>query len=119
MVGHTSEVDMGAVRETWVFPGNGEEPYLKGTRERSVSSAGFVILPDLPDFVSPIDQKRYSGRAGLREHCKRHDVVPNADLKGLPMLTAQSDQRTPEQRRASMEHRKQTIIHEVNRHYQG
>ena len=25
-----------------------------------------------------------SGRAGMREHCKKHDVVPTADLAGLP-----------------------------------
>jgi hypothetical protein len=42
------------------------------------------VRGDLPDFVSPIDGKTYSGRAGLREHCKLHDVVPTADLKGLP-----------------------------------
>lgn len=39
---------------------------------------------DLPDFVSPIDGRVWSGRAGLREHCKIHDVVPTADLAGLP-----------------------------------
>lgn len=43
------------------------------------------IAPDLPDFVSPIDGKTYSGRTGLRDHCARHDVVPTADLKGLPV----------------------------------
>lgn len=42
------------------------------------------VLPDLPDFVSPIDGKTYSGRAGLREHCARHNVTPVADLAGLP-----------------------------------
>lgn len=42
------------------------------------------VIPDLPDFVSPIDGKTYSGRAGMREHCKIHDVVPTAELKGLP-----------------------------------
>lgn len=43
------------------------------------------VMPDLPDFVSPIDGKVYSGRAGMRDHCARHDVVPTADLKGLPI----------------------------------
>lgn len=43
------------------------------------------VMPDLPDFVSPIDGKTYSGRAGMREHCARHDVVPTAELKGLPI----------------------------------
>ena len=44
-----------------------------------------TIMGDLPDFVSPIDGSVVRGRAGLREHCKRHDVVPTADLKGLPV----------------------------------
>jgi hypothetical protein len=74
-------------------------------------------MPDLPDFVSPIDGKLYSGRAGMRDHCARHDVVPNADLKGLKPLTANSDMRTPEQKRASDQHRKQLIINQVNKHY--
>lgn len=42
------------------------------------------VSGDLPDFVSPIDGKTYSGRAGLREHNRKHDVVVTADLKGLP-----------------------------------
>lgn len=43
-----------------------------------------TIAPDLPSFVSPIDGKTYHGRAGLREHCAKHNVVPTEDLKGLP-----------------------------------
>jgi hypothetical protein len=43
------------------------------------------VIPDLPDFVSPIDGKVYSGRRGMRDHCARHDVVPTADLAGLPV----------------------------------
>lgn len=43
-----------------------------------------AIYGDLPDFVSPIDGKTYSGRAGLREHCRLHNVVPTADCAGLP-----------------------------------
>jgi hypothetical protein len=50
-----------------------------------VSATGAAIIPDLPDFVSPIDGKVYSGRAGMRDHCARHDVVPTAELKGLPI----------------------------------
>ena len=49
--------------------------------------ASYHIMGDLPEFVSPIDGKTYSGRAGLREHCKIHNVVPTADLKGLPPKT--------------------------------
>lgn len=43
-----------------------------------------LVAPDLPSFVSPIDGKTYSGRAGMREHCAKHNVVPTADLAGLP-----------------------------------
>jgi hypothetical protein len=53
------------------------------------------IFPDLPDFVSPIDGKTYSGRAGLRDHCARHNVVPTADLKGLP-VRSMNQQLTPD-----------------------
>lgn len=43
-----------------------------------------AILGDLPDFVSPIDGTIVKGRSGLRDHCARHDVVPTAELSGLP-----------------------------------
>lgn len=56
--------------------------------ERAQSSAP-TVRGDLPDFQSPIDGKTYSGRAGLRDHCARHNVVPTADLKGLPPKPAQ------------------------------
>ena len=59
-----------------------------------------TIAPDLPDFVSPIDGKWYSGRAGLREHCAKHNVVPTADLAGLPPKPAyQTPTFTKEQQR--------------------
>lgn len=56
----------------------------KSTLVRSESQGVPAILGDVPDFVSPIDGTVVSGRAGLREHCRRHDVVPTADLAGLP-----------------------------------
>ena len=48
-----------------------------------------TVMGDIPDFVSPIDGSVVSGRAGLREHCKKHHVVPTAELKGLPPKQAQ------------------------------
>ena len=33
------------------------------------------VMPDVPDFVSPIDGKVVSGRAQRREHCEVHDVM--------------------------------------------
>jgi hypothetical protein len=70
-------------RRTWVYI-NGVS-YEKGTEPQG--SSGPMFMPDLPDFVSPIDGKSYSGRAGLREHCALHNVVPTADLAGLPFKT--------------------------------
>ena len=71
------------VRRAWVYV-NGVA-YERGVDEiPEQESRGRVLAPDLPDFVSPIDGKQYSGRAGLREHCARHNVVPTADLAGLP-----------------------------------
>lgn len=71
-------------RRSWVQI-NGKL-YERGVDEipddpRSKSAA---VYGDLPDFVSPIDGSVVSGRAGMREHCKKHDVVPTADLAGLP-----------------------------------
>lgn len=64
------------------------ERALQGYRGRQApgheGSRGPAIIPDLPDFVSPIDRRVYSGRAGMRDHCARHDVVPTAELAGLP-----------------------------------
>ena len=99
-------------REVWVYPDVGE-PYLKGSRPPQAEGKGYAtVLSDLPDFVSPIDGRRYSGRAGLREHCVRHDVVPTADLAGLP-TTRPVDQLTRHQKAE----RKERIIHAVNQHW--
>jgi hypothetical protein len=53
----------------------------------------------------------------MREHCARNNVVPMADLKGLPPLTYNSDTRSSEQKRADATRRKQVVIQEVNKHY--
>ena len=57
---------------------------IESTPEYETQQSGIAIFTDLPDVVSPIDGTVIRGRAGMREHCKRHDVVPTADLKGLP-----------------------------------
>ena len=103
------------MRECWVYPDDGP-PYRKGERPERDRN-GVVILPDLPDFQSPIDGKMYSGRAGLREHCARHNVVPTADLKGLPPMPAAGDLRSTEQKRADADHRKRLVINEVDKQY--
>lgn len=105
-----------AIRETWVFPRDGGAPYIRGEGSPFGTSRGAAILPDLPDFVSPVDGKAYSGRAGLREHNLRNNVVPVADLKGLPYLQTNSDIRSDRERKQDAQMRKSIIINQVNQH---
>lgn len=42
---------------------------------------GMLVVGDLEDFVSPVDGKVVHGRAGLREHDKRHGTTNVADYK--------------------------------------
>lgn len=83
--------------------------YEKGTEPvEQASNRGPTVLPDLPDFVSPIDGKVVSGRRGLRDHCVRHNVVPTADLKGLPFKTKATEYKPD--RAAIREEIKKTMI---------
>lgn len=66
------------------------------------SSNSPAVLGDIDDFRSPIDGSIVRGRAGIREHCKRHDVVPTAELKGLP-TSLSFDVNSREQREARRE----------------
>ena len=65
---------------------NGEYLYIREDLKGPavVSDSAPTIQGDLPDFVSPIDGSVVHGRAGLRDHCARHNVVPTVDLEGLP-----------------------------------
>ena len=104
-------------RQVWVYPRDGGDPIPKEQYHATSVSSGQVILPDLPDFVSPIDGKLYCGRTGLRDHNRRHDVVCNEDLKGLPPLSMTSDTRSSSERCQDAAKRKQQIINLVNQHY--
>lgn len=58
--------------------------YEKGTEPVSDQRRGPAIQGDYADFISPIDGTIVRGRAGIRDHCARHNVVPTRDLVGLP-----------------------------------
>ena len=107
-----------SVRETWVFPSDGSPAYRRGEEPPRVASKAYpAFVPDMPDFVSPIDGRRYSGRTGMREHNKRHDVVSNLELKGLPTLTANSDTRHPQDVKRDKQARIEQVARLVNQHY--
>lgn len=72
-------------RKGWIYHNDGSITE-KGTGITRTAS-GIMVTSDLPTFVSPIDGKAYSGRAGLREHNRRHDVINNEELVGLPQRT--------------------------------
>jgi hypothetical protein len=76
------------MNRTWVYARDGRvfekgspewEAYLNERR-----SGAPMIAKEEPPFISPIDGKLVSGRAQLREHNRRHDVVNWRDCKGLP-----------------------------------
>jgi len=71
-------------RYTIVYPSDGSPSYYKGSFTPEHVNHGPVIIPDTPDFISPIDHTVVRGRAGIRDHCARHNVVPTLDLRGLP-----------------------------------
>lgn len=70
---------------------------------------GAVIVGDLAGFRSPVDGSWVEGRAALREHNKRNDVVNTADLAGLPPRLAVAPQQS---NRAAI---RQTLINEFNK----
>lgn len=99
-------------RKGWVYCDDGRV-IEKGTPEHheylAKRNSGIFFVPDDESFVSPIDKKVYSGRAGMREHNAKHNVVNNRDLKGLPTLTTH---RPPP---PDTEARRQAIIETMHR----
>ena len=104
-------------RSRWIYingegiPADDYEALARARGHSAESGASVRVMPDLPDFVSPIDGKRYSGRAGLREHCATHNVVPVADLAGLPPKPAHH---VPERSRQQVAADKQHLAHIIN-----
>lgn len=65
-------------RTTYIFDEKQGKLVLKSEYYDAPKSK-LTIMPDLPDFVSPIDQKVVKGRRGLREHNRRHNVTNTSD----------------------------------------
>lgn len=59
-------------------------PDLQAPVDGGISTA---VFGDNLRFVSPIDGTVVEGRAAMREHCRRHDVIPNQELAGLKPRT--------------------------------
>ena len=71
-------------RRSWTYIGG--VAYEKGvdyipTRAEANNPA---VIPDIEPFRSPVDGTLITGRASLREHNLRNDVVQTEELKGLP-----------------------------------
>lgn len=80
-------------------------------KQYTIPRSSATVMGDLPDFVSPIDGTVVSGRAGLREHCLKHNVVPMADLKGLPPKVMNQEYKVSRQEREAT---KRTIADIIN-----
>jgi len=86
---------------TWIRPGLEEEEQKRRHH---------FIQADYEEFISPIDRTVVRGRAAYRKHCKEHDVVPTAELKGLPTKPLHNFNREPDPEL------RRTIIDAVNRY---
>lgn len=66
-------------RRTWRWsPEKGE---LIEVTPREDAGCHFV-QGDMPAFISPLDGSRIEGRAAYEAHCRKHNVVPTAELQG-------------------------------------
>lgn len=82
-------------RKAWVYTSDGR-CLERGSPEHQQylgDQAGTapLVFGDEESFVSPIDRKVYSGKAGMREHNRRHGVINNRDLVGLPVMRSTSE----------------------------
>ena len=75
-------------RRSWIYTSDGRT-IEKGSAEHveylGEQSDAPLVFADEGVFVSPIDGKLYSGKAGMRNHNAKHDVINNRDLVGLPV----------------------------------
>jgi hypothetical protein len=64
---------------------DGEVTYVREDLARvGAYSTSAAIQKDIEPFVSPIDGSVINSRRDLRDHCRRHHVVPTSELVGLP-----------------------------------
>lgn len=89
----------------------GGKLYDKAELSEDPSSGAPMVRGDIPDFVSPIDGSVVSGRAGLRDHCRRHNVVPTSELAGLPPKPMNLNQAPSQEQRQQT---KQVIADVIN-----
>lgn len=66
------------MRKTFVYDPVSKEMVEKTFQYRE---HGVMVMPDIADFVSPIDGKVVHGRKSLREHNLQHNVTNAADFK--------------------------------------
>lgn len=93
-------------KKAWVFVGGKMIPKEEYQQE---PQHGITVIPDIQPFRSTVDGSLITGRAALRDHNKRNNVVQTADLRGLPpKLSAQA----PKSDRAAI---RQTLINEFNK----
>jgi len=95
---------------------DGELVWVRPDLQAPADSSGTapVVFGDNIRFVSPIDGTVVEGRAAMREHCRRHDVIPNQELAGLKPRTFGHGVTVSQQER---EIRKRTMHQIVDQRY--
>lgn len=67
-------------KRSWICNPNPPYNLIPAEEYQREEKATYHIMPDMPDFVSPIDRTVVKGRKGYREHCKRHGVTNSSDF---------------------------------------
>jgi hypothetical protein len=103
-------------RRTWVYI-NGVA-YERGvdyipTRTEANSP---TFVPDITPFRSPVDGSIITGRASLREHNLRNNVVQTEELKGLPVRQANPEYSLSKK---EVQERREYITHLYNQKIKG
>ena len=74
-----------ATGETFEWEGEAGETPPPAPWERP--GTAFGVLPDIKEFVSPVDRSLISSRSNLREHERRHGVRQCGELKNPENFT--------------------------------
>lgn len=98
-------------RRTWVYVDG--VAYEKGVD--SIPST-YTIMPDIAPFRSSVDGTMITGRASLREHNLRNNVVQTEELKGLPVRQANPEYSLSKK---EVQERREYITHLYNQKIKG
>jgi hypothetical protein len=87
-----------------------EAKYGNGSRE-----AGYSVIPDTPDFVSPVTREVIHGRGHMKRHMKEHGITHTSDFKNH-WKDKEKERATGLTSQSAKKRRTQDIVDAVNYH---